>query len=958
MAKLPARSNFRTRTRRGASKTPDVRNVPRVRTSSDPGVSVPRKGVFGEYEAESLAETGQSMMGLSDTLFKVQNKLKKREDDRFLIEYEEGISKDFSGLVQKWDEAGDLGNPKHLESLQKEIENINANYEEPSANLNENGLIKFNAIKRQYNLSVATEIAKIYEAKRNAKNLQKINNLSTTIANDPHANEAASISENFATFTDAFYDKYASQISENQEEGVIRDNLKNITRIQVDNLFRTNNDSDYDTIEQILSDPSVRELTVKPDGSRDKDFYGEVNSYWERLNRTKQDKTDLQKRMGQVSELMQRKVLPQNWNSPEVQSFLIENKLPEKTPEAKKLEAYQAALKNAPKGEDGIILPTAKAVIDDAFDMGKPEGYELKRANFLKWKEDNPNASTEEIAVAESTFMGLPMSPEVEARLKAKGAIALAAAASGATTQAIQAMGLEVPKDNLEKVKQAEEEIKFLKSKGIEISKEQEKRFYMEKAGLKEKELSPIEQVYKDANDLRDNGVFISIEETNLLAKQKAGFKLSELEQKQAIEIEARINSFKTVQEAKGIAEGVEEITDPKVKDLVEQKLGLDVPPEKQNKVEKLLSRINTGKKAGVILSDADKELLIKKEIGDIPLNEEEQIKAKELEGRLSAIKKDAEIRKARELETPQEPKELNASKQKLIATSARQTVAGVGENFDQLTPSQTKAANKLAAKITEYVKAGDDINTANLKASIDMNDEFPKPPAEEAIDNILKEIESEPVSDEELDSAEDIYKNTVSKIDLSDATGLPAQAVNALDKLWGIVDEGGVDRAVVRGRQMLLLLGNDLVIALAKNPKVPVHEQKRLLNMIPEPSVFNNVPQVQEQLKLFKREILADIKRQKKLVKPGIPEKEREKAFAKIIALTPIVTRLNQFKFNEIPKFKNVDSINKASKDDLILFRDANKKADWIKWGKKNPNLYKAFIKKWDAMNDSAKGE
>ena len=207
-------------------------------------------------------------------------------------------------------------------------------------------------------------------------------------------------------------------------------------------MFRTNNESDYDTIEEILSDPSLRELTIKPDGSRDKDFYGEINSYWERLDKTKKDKTDLQKRMGEVPELMRRKVLPQNWNSPEVQSFLIENKLPEKTPELKKLESYQAALNNAPKGEDGVVLPQAKEIIDDAFDMGKPEGYDLKRANFLKWKEDNPKASPEQIASAEATYMGLPMSPEVKARLKIRGAKTLAAAATGASTFELQALGL------------------------------------------------------------------------------------------------------------------------------------------------------------------------------------------------------------------------------------------------------------------------------------------------------------------------------------------------------------------------------------------------------------------------------------------------------------------------------------------------------------------------------------
>ena len=946
--KLPARSNFRRGTRGGGSKTLNATNVPQVRTSFDPGQRTPPKGVFGEYEAEGLASTGEALTGLSNTLFKVQNKLKKREDDKFLIEYEEGLSKDFSGLVQKWDESGDLGNPKHLESLQKEIENINAKYKEPSANLSENGLTKFNSLKRTYNYSVATQIAKISEARRSTKNLQKIHNLSTTIANDPHVNQTVGISQSFATFTSAFYDKYASQIRGDQEEGVIRDNLKNITRIQVDNLFRTNNDSDYDTIEEILSDSSVRELTTKPDGSRDKDFYGELNSYWERLNKTKKDKTDLEKRMGEVPELMRRKVLPQNWDSPEVQSFLIENKLPEKTPELKKLEAYQAAIKNAPTSEDGNILPQAKAIIDGAFDMGKPEGYELKRANFLKWKEDNPKASPEQTATAEATYMGLPMSPLVEARLKVNAAKTIAAAASGATNMEIQALGLTPEPDKAEEIKKVEAGIKVYEAKFGPLDDKDKKRLYKEKLGLKEIELSPIDQFFKDVDNLRERKIPIDNADVELVAKQKLGLTLSEEERKKVIEIEARLNSLKTVQEAQGVAERVEAIEDSNVKELVKQKLDLDVPPEKQNKVEKLISRINTGKKAGVILSEDEEKLLIKKEIGDIPLSEEEQNKASKLEGRLSAIKKDAEVRETIKLETPQEPKELSVGKEKLIGALARQTVAGKGENFDQLTPDQSKAANKLAAKITEYVKAGDDTNTAHLKASIDMNDELPKPPVEAAIDNLLQGAEGETISEETLASAKDTFRKTdLSKIKLSDGTGLPAQWRNVWGKVAGIFDEGQVDKATVRGRQMLLLLANDMVVALAKNPKIPVHEQKRLLNMIPEPSTFNNVTQVQEQLKLFKKEIKTDIKRQRKLVKPGIPEKQREAAFAKIVSLAPILDRLNKFELRETPEFKNVESINKASKEDLIQFRDDLGKEGIQAWKKQNPDKFKAFTNK-----------
>lgn len=100
MAKLPARSNFRTRTRRGASKTPDVRNVPRVRTSSDPGVSVPRKGVFGEYEAESLADMGEGLMNLSNQMF-AQHKREQLQLERIsLLENQEYASGQYNNILK------------------------------------------------------------------------------------------------------------------------------------------------------------------------------------------------------------------------------------------------------------------------------------------------------------------------------------------------------------------------------------------------------------------------------------------------------------------------------------------------------------------------------------------------------------------------------------------------------------------------------------------------------------------------------------------------------------------------------------------------------------------------------------------------------------------------------------------------------------------------------------------
>jgi|21_taG_2_1085346.scaffolds.fasta_scaffold00546_17 hypothetical protein len=949
---LPSRGNSRGLNRRGGSSAPSRRNVPQARTSSDPGVRVPNNLFSG---AEQLEGTGQALMGLSDSLFKVQNKLKKREDDRFLLEAEDKLNSSFGQLTAESIEGLDLGDPEQVKGLHEKASKFIDPLNERSLKLSPDAKLRYDHILNTKHNAFSVNIAKETTAITHQRDLNRIFDTADTIGLDSSRWDTR-IGDSYLEFDEIFDSRFASLIDEQQEPEIKRTGKIRIFTRQMDQLLLEGDSNNLSVAKEYLDDPKTLELVYKTDETSDSGFAQKINSYRTRIKGIEDGRSDVQKRQLELPELIKNGFIK---TKDEQRAYLFTGKMPEKTNEQKTIRGYEEAIK-ANTDANGVINPEKKKFIDEVFKVNQDSEYEKKRNALEQWNEDHKNASPDQKAMAEATLMNMPIAPEIQGRNEVAKAEEIAKAASGASTFMLQKLGLTPEPDKAEEIKKVEAGIKVYEDKFGPLDDKAKKRLYMEKLGLKEIELSPIDQFFKDVENLRERKIPIDNADVELVARQKLGLPLSEAEQKQAIEIEARLNSFKTVQEAKGVAEGVEGIEDTKVKDIVKQKLGLDVPPEKQNKVEKLISRIATGKKAGVILSDEEEKLLIKKEIGDIPLSEEEQNKAKELEGRLSAIKKDAEVRKTMDLETPQEPKELNASKQKLIRSLAIQTVAGMGENSpDRLTPEQSKAANKLAALTTEYVKAGDDINTANLKASIDMNDKLPKPPVEDAIDNLLQGTEGEFISEETLNSAEDTFRKTdLNKIKLSDGTGLPAQWRNVWGKVAGIFDEGQVDKATVRGRQMLLLLANDMVVALAKNPKVPVHEQKRLLNMIPEPGTFNNVTQVQEQLKLFKKEIKADIKRQRKLVKPGLPETQREAAIDKIVSLAPILDRLNKFELRETPEFKNVASINKASKKDLIQFRDANKKADWIKWGKKNPNLYKAFTKKWDAMNDSAKGE
>ena len=99
--KLPARSNFRRGTRGGGSKTLNATNVPQVRTSFDPGQRTPPKGVFGEYEAEGLASTGEGLQKLSNQLF-AQHKREQLQLERIsLLENQEFASNKYKEFLNE-----------------------------------------------------------------------------------------------------------------------------------------------------------------------------------------------------------------------------------------------------------------------------------------------------------------------------------------------------------------------------------------------------------------------------------------------------------------------------------------------------------------------------------------------------------------------------------------------------------------------------------------------------------------------------------------------------------------------------------------------------------------------------------------------------------------------------------------------------------------------------------------
>lgn len=1020
---IPSRGGFRSQTRRGRNIPPNAKNVRNMNFGRDPGVTVPNNLVTEGVERGIAAQT---IAGISDAYLKVETKLKKREDDRFLLDSEEQITTDLNELSIDANKSLDLGNPDEVKGVNEKASKIFQKYDEGASKLEPDNQIKYENLKGKLYKNFTVEIAKINQNLTSTKDQGRVFGTALTLGNDPRYREVG-IGEAFNKFEEIYENRYASQFNEDTEYEMKRVAKIRIFNQQVESILIDGTSEGLGIAEEFINDPSVYNLQFKQDGKLDGVFNAKIKSLKGRVKGIKDGRSDVLKRMEEVPRLQAEGILPEDNDDPLVQQFVINNKIPDKKELgiAENLANYNAELKKLPiDSETGNPDPREVSVLGQFYGIKDPvkSEYEIKEAFIVKYNEDHPDNQIEKGSVLEKRILNLPTlpsevtqqkidaatkikkavdkdpdlrpflevdtpewmkiknkvdqlnnlrkqnnlppltQPEIEAQydikltedqkidLKIKTADKLSAAATGASTFKIEALGLTPPKDDqISDTEKIFASFKTMETNGFGLTDDEKKEVLRNKLGLKDKEPNPLEQMFKNIKFLKtEQKMEIGEDEIKALARKTMGFPQSEEEQIAAAKLQAKINTIKKVGEAVGVAEEVEK-TPEDIRDNVKQLVGIEVPEDKQNAIELLSEKIQSAKQL-IDISSEEETLLYKKAL-NLPLSEEEKVEAAKLEGRLSAITKDAEVRKGIELQTPKEPVEIKTKDVNSIRKAAAQTIAGIGENYQgTLTPSQTKAINELSRLTTEYFKKGDDISLALVKASKDMFDKnaIPKPPAEAAIDRLLIDTGIKPADEDELNSAQSIYENTTKKINLEDATDLRARAINAWNKFSGVFDSGMVDKAVVRGSQMLLLLANDMVIALAKNPKIPVHEQKRLLNMIPEPGVFNNVPQVQEQLKIFKQEILKDIKLQKKFISPGVPKKKREAAYEKIISLAPILARINQFELNEFPEFKNVKSINNASKEDLIKFRDGMGKNGLQAWKKENPEKFKAFTDKF----------
>jgi len=952
--KLPSRSNFRTRTRRGGSKTFDATDVPQVRTSSDPGQSAPPKGVFGEYETETLASMGEGLMNLGTQINTVSTKLKQREDDRFLLQAEEEIGTRLTTLKDESIEALDLSDSDNIKGLNGKVENYLKEYDGKASklNLSPNSLYKYESLKHKLKNTFAVNIAKEKTAINHQRDQGRVYSLSDDIGLDPDK-DVDHIADNFSEFDQGFDSQYASLFDEKIEPELKRQGKQRIFTRKIDRLLNEETEKNLLKVKRYLHDPDVWDLQYKPDGTFDKDFSQTLNSYKERVKGIENGRSDVQKRLLAVPQLQKQGILPTEKDSPIVRAFVIENKLPDKEErtEIDKLDDYNKAIGKLPKGEDGQPNPQQKAIVDEIFGVTiEPSDFELKRIYFEQWKKEHPKAEVEEIKQMEASIRDLPMSPELKAKLKVKGAKVISEAAKGADDTMVQALGLTPKPDKLEAVKQLQAQFAFYEEKfGTTIPDEDKKRAFMEQIGLTEKKLSPVEQLYKDVSDLKTRGIPVDDTEVQLLAKQKVGLPLSEAQRKQAIEIETRLNSYKKVQEAKGVVEGVEAIEDEDVKEKVERLLKINVPQDKLNSVELLANKIKSAKKLGVEFTSDQEAILYKQAVGTIPLTKEEKEEAAKLKGRLSAIEEKSKSDTEKELGILSDAG-LEGKDSKKMNELIVQTLGGE-VNLDTGTTSLPAEKRDLALNMlvrAEQLLKNKKANSLGQAVSM-ARKEIKIPQAVTAIsiaDKIIKDADAEPPpSSSQLENAE---KDLDKIIKLEDATGWKSAAINIWNSTIGQISEGLISKDVVKARQKLALLEGDFIAAFKRSSRLPVWEQKRLASIFSGPATWTAAGEVREAMKEMDKMLTEEITFQRSLlIDKKMPFDKRVETLRSISALARFRKRVKEFEINPISKYQNVKSIKNASQKEITNLVNSITETDLLNWGNEHPEALKLLRKR-----------
>jgi len=306
--------------------------------------------------------------------------------------------------------------------------------------------------------------------------------------------------------------------------------------------------------------------------------------------------------------------------------------------------------------------------------------------------------------------------------------------------------------------------------------------------------------------------------------------------------------------------------------------------------------------------------------------------------------------------------KELTAAQENSIKTQMRSAIGGVGDQFKgKLPPDLERAITHATARATEKYQSGKSSTMAGavLSTILEM-EEAETIPARglKALVDSLVAVSMPEESKADLKGLMRNFRKTSEQIDLDNVFGINTALRKWRDAITGQALDTSINRLVAEGQTHVFLLTNALVTAFAKNPRVPVTEQERMIRFIPEPGVTPPIVAarrfavmegyIKEQVNL-EASIASD---------PDAPEPSRLESFAYVKDMVPVLRMLKKINKKEagggnIPDLgdKNLDAFVKLPKNRdeaqkvLRKFQQNFNPQEWKFWKEANPRAYALML-------------
>jgi hypothetical protein len=306
--------------------------------------------------------------------------------------------------------------------------------------------------------------------------------------------------------------------------------------------------------------------------------------------------------------------------------------------------------------------------------------------------------------------------------------------------------------------------------------------------------------------------------------------------------------------------------------------------------------------------------------------------------------------------------KELTAAQENSIKTQMRSAIGGVGDQFKgKLPPDLERAVTIGTARATEMFQLGESSNMSGAVLATVLEMEADKTIPDRGLKALVDSLVAVSMPEESKADLKGLMRNfrkSSELIDLDNVFGINTAIRKWRDAITGQALDTSINRLVAEGQTHVFLLTNALVTAFAKNPRVPVTEQERMIRFIPEPGVTPPIVAarrfavmegyIKEQVKL-EAAIASD---------PDAPEPSRLESFAYVKDMVPVLRMLKKINKKEagggnIPDLgdKNLDAFVKLPKNRdeaqkvLRKFQQNFNPREWGFWKKNNPKAYSLML-------------